>query len=102
MLEHAIYSVISPEGAASILWRDSNKAREAAIAMKITASELLELGVIDEIIKEPVGGAHRGRDETIAAVGEALANSLAKLKPLGPAEVRQQRREKFLAIGRDL
>ena len=102
MLEHAIYSVISPEGAASILWHDSNKAREAAMAMKITASDLLELGIIDEIIAEPVGGAHRAKDETIAAAGEAIARALAPLKTMSPAETRQQRRDKFLAIGRDL
>jgi acetyl-CoA carboxylase carboxyl transferase subunit alpha len=102
MLEHAIYSVISPEGAASILWRDSSKAEEAAVALKITAKDLQQLGVIDEIIPEPVGGAHRDRDQMIAATGGAISASLAALKGLSPQEARQQRRDKFLAIGRSL
>jgi acetyl-CoA carboxylase carboxyl transferase subunit alpha len=102
MLEHAIYSVISPEGAASILWRDSNKAEDAAVALKITAADLQQLKVIDEIIPEPVGGAHRDREQMMAATGEAIAASLAMLKDVSPEEVRRQRREKFLAIGRAL
>ena len=102
MLEHAIYSVISPEGAASILWRDSNKAEDAAVALKITAADLKQLKVIDEIIPEPVGGAHRDRDQVIAATGKAIAASLATLKESSPDETRRQRREKFLAIGRTL
>jgi acetyl-CoA carboxylase carboxyl transferase subunit alpha len=102
MLEHAIYSVISPEGAASILWRDSSKAEEAAVALKITAKDLQQLGVIDEIIPEPVGGAHRDREQMIAATGGAISTSLAALKGLSPQEARQQRRDKFLAIGRSL
>jgi acetyl-CoA carboxylase carboxyl transferase subunit alpha len=102
MLEHAIYSVISPEGAASILWRDSNKAEEAAVALKITARDLQQLKIIDEIIPEPVGGAHRDHEQTMAATGDAIAASLAALKSLGPDEARRQRREKFLAIGRAL
>ena len=102
MLEHAIYSVISPEGAASILWRDSNKAEDAAVALKITAADLLQLKVIDEVIPEPVGGAHRDPERMIAATGEAIAASLAALKGLSPDETRRQRREKFLAIGRAL
>jgi acetyl-CoA carboxylase carboxyl transferase subunit alpha len=102
MLEHAIYSVISPEGAASILWRDSNKAEDAAVALKITAADLKQLKVIDEIIPEPVGGAHRDPGHMMARTGEAIAAGLAMLKDLGPEEIRRQRREKFLAIGRSL
>ena len=102
ILEHSIYSVISPEGAASILWRDSNKAEDAAVALKITAADLQQLKVIDEIIPEPVGGAHRDRDKMMAAAGQAIAASLAMLKGLSPEETRRQRREKFLAIGRAL
>jgi acetyl-CoA carboxylase carboxyl transferase subunit alpha len=102
MLEHAIYSVISPEGAASILWRDSNKAEDAAVALKITAADLKQLKVIDEIIPEPVGGAHRDRGHMMATAGEAIAAGLSMLKDLGPEETRRQRRDKFLAIGRSL
>lgn len=102
MLEHAIYSVISPEGASSILWRDPARAKDAATAMKITADDLKRLGVIDEIIREPLGGAHRAPDQTMAAVGEAIAVHLGSLKAMSPDEVRQARREKFLAIGRGL
>jgi len=102
MLQHSIYSVISPEGAASILWRDPAKARDAATAMKITAQDLKALGVIDEIIEEPVGGAHRGGDAVIVAAGEAIAAALLPLKHQLPEELRRHRREKFLAIGRNL
>jgi acetyl-CoA carboxylase carboxyl transferase subunit alpha len=102
MLEHAIYSVISPEGAASILWRDSQRAKDAATAMKITAQDLKELEIIDEIVNEPVGGAHRARDAAIEATGEALARALQALANMGPEEIRQHRREKFLAIGKQL
>ena len=102
MLEHAIYSVISPEGAASILWRDSAKAKDAATAMKITAQDLKKLGIIDEIIGEPLGGAHRGRQEAIAATGEAVARTLKAFAGVSADVVRTQRREKFLAIGRGL
>jgi acetyl-CoA carboxylase carboxyl transferase subunit alpha len=100
MLEHAIYSVISPEGAASILWHDSTKAQDAATSMKITAPDLLRFGVIDTIVPEPVGGAHRDPAAAIAATGEAVAAALADLKALPPEDVRRQRRDKFLAIGR--
>jgi acetyl-CoA carboxylase carboxyl transferase subunit alpha len=100
MLEHSIYSVISPEGAASILWKDSARAKEAATAMKITAQDLAELKVIDQIIEEPVGGAHREPAAAIAKVGAAIAAALDDLATLAPAELRQQRRERFLAIGR--
>jgi acetyl-CoA carboxylase carboxyl transferase subunit alpha len=102
MLEHAVYSVISPEGAASILWRDSNKAEDAAVALKITAADLQQLKVIDEIIPEPVGGAHRDAAQMMASTGEAIKGALATLKPLAPEETRRQRRDKFLAMGRGL
>jgi acetyl-CoA carboxylase carboxyl transferase subunit alpha len=100
MLEHAIYSVISPEGAASILWRDTAKAQEAATSMKITAQDMVRFGVIDSVVLEPTGGAHRDAAAAIAAAGEAIAHALAELKPLSREAVRQQRREKFLAMGR--
>jgi len=100
MLEHAIYSVISPEGAASILWHDSTKAQEAATNMKITAPDLIKFGVIDEIIPEPVGGAHRDPAAAIAATGHAIAGALVKLGGLDGTEIRRLRREKFLAMGR--
>jgi acetyl-CoA carboxylase carboxyl transferase subunit alpha len=102
MLEHAIYSVISPEGAASILWRDPARAKEAAAAMKITAQDLKKLGIIDEIVSEPMGGAHRGRDDAIAATGEAIARALIAFDGVSGEVLRTQRREKFLAIGRNL
>lgn len=102
MLEHAIYSVISPEGAASILWRDGTKAQEAATSMKITAQDLLRLGIIDAIVPEPPGGAHRDHGETIAATGATIAEALQALTPLSVEEVRRGRVEKFLAIGRRL
>jgi acetyl-CoA carboxylase carboxyl transferase subunit alpha len=102
MLEHAFYSVISPEGAASILWRDTSKAQEAATSMKITAQDLARFGVIDRIVTEPVGGAHRDVQATIASTGDAIADALAELRDLDRDTVRRQRREKFLAIGRTL
>ena len=102
MLEHAIYSVISPEGAASILWRDTAKAQEAATNMKITAADLAQFGIIDAIIPEPVGGAHRDPAAAVAAAGEAIAAALSELKGLDREAVRRQRRDKFLAIGRSL
>ncbi|CAN7555310.1 acetyl-CoA carboxylase carboxyltransferase subunit alpha [Rhizobium sp. LjRoot254] len=100
MLEHAIYSVISPEGAASILWRDSTRAKEAAQNMKITAEDLKSLGVIDGIIPEPIGGAHRAPEKAIASAGEIIASSLSELK--GRKDLREERRQKFLAMGRQL
>src|SRR6516165_6558100 len=100
MLEHAIYSVISPEGAASILWRDTTRANDAATSMKITAQDMIRFGVIDSIITEPIGGAHRDPAAAIAAAGDAIADALAGLGRLDPAGLRQQRREKFLAMGR--
>ena len=102
MLEHSVYSVISPEGCASILWRTADKAADAAEAMRITAADLERLGVIDRIVPEPVGGAHRQPAAAVATLGEALGEELAALEGLGAAELRKARREKFLAIGRDL
>jgi acetyl-CoA carboxylase carboxyl transferase subunit alpha len=100
MLEHAIYSVISPEGAASILWHDTGKAQEAATSMKITAQDLLRLAVIDRIVTEPIGGAHREPAAAIAATGAAISAGLELLNGLDRDAVRRQRREKFLSIGR--
>ena len=102
MMEHAIYSVISPEGAASILWRDSARAQDAATNMKITAQDLLRLGVIDSIVPEPPGGAHREPEAAIRAAGDAIAGALEELGNLGPAELRDHRASKFLEIGRKL
>jgi len=99
MLEHAVYSVISPEGCASILWRSADQAPTAAEAMRVTAQDLLKLGVIDRIVSEPLGGAHRDRAAMIASLGHALEESLQSLAGLTPAGLKQQRREKFLAIG---
>ncbi len=100
MLEHAIYSVISPEGAASILWRDTAKAQEAATSMKITAQDMVRFGVIDSVVPEPTGGAHRDPQAAIDATGEAIATALAELRGLDREAVRMQRREKFLTMGR--
>lgn len=102
MLEHSIYSVISPEGCASILWRDGARAKDAAQAMKITAQDLKRLGVIDKIIKEPVGGAHRAKDEAIKTVGAQIVKSLEELSKLDPKTLIKRRRDKFLDIGRSL
>jgi acetyl-CoA carboxylase carboxyl transferase subunit alpha len=102
MLQHAIYSVISPEGAASILWRDSTRAREAATNMKITADDLKSLGIIDGIIPEPIGGAHRHAETVIASAGDTIAAALTELSALSPEQVRNDRRQKYLAIGRNL
>ena len=102
MLEHAIYSVISPEGAASILWRDTAKAQEAATNMKITAQDMVRFGVIDSVVPEPTGGAHRDPEAAMAAAAEAIGHAFAEMRGLDRAAVRQQRREKFLAMGRNL
>src|SRR3954449_10331047 len=102
MFEHAIYSVISPEAASSILWRDGTKAQEAATSMKITAQDMLRFGVIDAILKEPAGGAHRDPQSMIAVTGEAIAEAFDDLRNLDADAVRQQRRQKFLDIGRKL
>ncbi len=102
MLEHAIYTVASPEAAASILWRDSAKAIDAATNMKITAQDLEGLGVIDVIIREPVGGAHRDRPAMIQAVGDAIAKSLTEYENKTPEQIKTQRHERFLQLGRSL
>ncbi|AWM85785.1 acetyl-CoA carboxylase carboxyltransferase subunit alpha [Microvirga sp. 17 mud 1-3] len=102
MMEHAIYSVISPEGAASILWRDAARAQDAATNMKITAQDLLRLGIIDGIVTEPTGGAHRDPEAAIAAAGTAIEEALQDLNNMGPAELRDHRADKFLNIGRKL
>ncbi len=99
MLEHAVYSVISPEGCASILWRTGDKADVAADAMKITAQNLKKLGVVDRIVKEPVGGAHRDRDLSIATLGKAIIEEIGALQELDRKALRTMRREKFLKIG---
>ena len=101
MLEHSIYSVISPEGAASILWHDSTRAKDAATNMKITAQDLLDMKVIDGIIAEPLGGAHRGAETVIKATGDRIETALTELRQSN-ADCRELRREKFLAIGRTL
>jgi acetyl-CoA carboxylase carboxyl transferase subunit alpha len=101
MLEHAIYSVISPEGAASILWRDTTRSRDAATSMKITAQDLLELRIIDGVVSEPVGGAHRSAETVIASTGDTIAKALGELR-VSNADFREHRREKYLAIGRAL
>jgi acetyl-CoA carboxylase carboxyl transferase subunit alpha len=102
MLEHAIYGVISPEGAASILWRDSARAQDAATSMKITAQDLLRLALIDAVVAEPVGGAHRDPQAAVAAAGEAIAGALGELGNMGPSELRNHRSDKFLEMGRKL
>ena len=99
MQEHAIYSVISPEGCASILWRDGDKAEEAAEALKLTAGDLLELGVIDTIIPEPLGGAHRTRQAAIDTVGSAIRDALNELSGLDGGVLKSRRRDKFLEMG---
>ena len=102
MLEHAIYTVASPEAAASILWRDAARAIDAATSMKITAQDLLELGVIDDIVPEPVGGAHRDPEATIERTGAAIERSLFEFEGFGPDDIRKQRHDRFLEIGRSL
>jgi len=100
MMEHAVYSVISPEGCASILWRTADKAADAAEAMKVTAQDLLTLGVIDTIVPEPLGGAHRDPALAIDTLGDAIEAALAELVGRDAAELRRDRRQKFLAMGR--
>lgn len=102
MLEHAVYSVISPEGCASILWRDSKKAETAATAQKITAQDLLQFGVIDKIIKEPIGGAHRAPYEQFGTTKQAIHDMLVELKNINPKNLIEKRHEKYLAIGQNL
>jgi acetyl-CoA carboxylase carboxyl transferase subunit alpha len=100
MLEHSVYSVISPEGAAGILWRDGTRARDAAMAMKITAPDLMELKIVDRVIGEPVGGAHSDRDAAIKAVGDVLVEELDAMAGLSPDQLRKARADRFYAIGR--
>ena len=102
MLEHAIYTVASPEAAASILWRDSSRAQEAATGMKITAQDLIKFGIIDGVIPEPLGGAHRNPAAAITAAGQAISDALKSLHNLGADELRDARAEKFLAMGRKI
>ena len=99
MLEHSVYSVISPEGCASILWRDTNKAQDAAEAMKITADDMLRLGIIDTIIPEPIGGAHRDKAQAIENLGDSIEEKLKTLISLDGNEIMKRRREKFMKIG---
>ena len=99
MFEHAVYSVISPEGCASILWRTAEKAADAAEAMRVTAQQLLELGVIDRIVREPVGGAHRDPALAISGLAKAIEEELAALSRYSPAKLRTMREERFLRIG---
>jgi acetyl-CoA carboxylase carboxyl transferase subunit alpha len=99
MLEHAVYSVISPEGCASILWRSSTNAADAAAALRMTAQDLKELGIIDRIVPEPVGGAHRSQEEMVATLGNAIEDSLDELRGLDGGTLRARRREKFLEMG---
>lgn len=99
MFEHAVYSVISPEGCASILWRTAEKAADAAEAMRITAQDLQRLGVVDEIVAEPVGGAHRSPTTAIEALGSAIGKSLDSLSGKSREQIKQERRQKFLAMG---
>jgi acetyl-CoA carboxylase carboxyl transferase subunit alpha len=100
MLEHSIYSVISPEGCASILWRSSQHAEEAAAALKLTAQDLLSLKLIDAIIPEPLGGAHRQRAEAIATVGQQIEKGLTELSPWDSERLLKRRRQKYLSMGR--
>lgn len=100
MMEHAVYSVISPEGCASILWRTADKAADAAEAMKVTAQDLMALGVIDRVVPEPLGGAHRDPAAAIRALGDAIEAALAELEGQSPDGLRKSRRTKFLKMGR--
>ena len=100
MLEHAVYSVISPEGCASILWRSAERAQDAAVAMKVTAQDLTGLRVVDQVVEESVGGAHRNSTSTIVALGDAIEQALKGLEGKDGGTLRQHRRDKFLAIGK--
>ena len=100
MLEHAIYTVASPEAAASILWRDSARAIDAATNMKITAQDLLQLKVVDTIMPEPTGGAHRDPATLLQALGDAIAKALLAFQGKSPADIRRHRHDRFLDIGR--
>ena len=100
MMEHAIYSVISPEGAASILWRDGARAKDAATNMRITAQDLIKLGIVDRIVEEPAGGAHSNTEVAIQAVGDAVEEELKAMAHMSAEELKKQRAERFYAIGR--
>jgi acetyl-CoA carboxylase carboxyl transferase subunit alpha len=100
MLQHSIYSVISPEGCASILWRSADHAKEAANALKLTANDLKDLGLIDDIITEPVGGAHRHKQAVIESVSQYIENALDEMEGISGEDLVKQRREKFLEMGR--
>jgi acetyl-CoA carboxylase carboxyl transferase subunit alpha len=102
MLEHSIYSVISPEGCASILWRSADKTKEATEALRLTAQDLKSLGLIDEIIKEPLGGAHRNFEQVFSSVKEVLVRCLKEFDGVSPDDLKKQRTEKFLKMGRDI
>lgn len=102
MLEHSIYSVISPEGCASILWRSGDKTKEATEALRLTAQDLKTLGIIDEIIKEPMGGAHRNPQQAMSAVKEVILKHLRELENVSPDDLKKQRTEKFLNMGRHI
>ncbi|MBL4787587.1 MAG: acetyl-CoA carboxylase carboxyl transferase subunit alpha, partial [Kordiimonadaceae bacterium] len=99
MMEHAIYSVISPEGCASILWRTNEKAEEAANALKITAQDLLKLGVVDDIVPEPLGGAHRDPERAMNMLGDSVEHALRDMAGIDGPRLKELRRDKFLAIG---
>jgi len=101
MLEHSVYSVISPEGCASILWRDAAQAAVAAEALRLTAEDLLTLGIVDRVIDEPLGGAHRMPADMIARAGAAIGAALDPLLALDPSALRERRQAKFLAMGRE-
>jgi acetyl-CoA carboxylase carboxyl transferase subunit alpha len=101
MLENAIYSVISPEGCATILWRDPKKMLDAAKAMKLSAKDLLELKVIDEVIPEPLGGAHRDKDQMLESLRTSIFKNLNYFKDLSSEEIMNERKNKFLKIGRN-
>ncbi|HLB58850.1 MAG TPA: acetyl-CoA carboxylase carboxyl transferase subunit alpha, partial [Bdellovibrionota bacterium] len=100
MLENSIYSVVSPEGCASILWRSADKKKEAAEAQKLTAEDLIDFKLIDQIVPEPLGGAHRNPKETILSMGDAIEKSLKDLKNFTPKQLVARRRQKFLEMGR--
>jgi acetyl-CoA carboxylase carboxyl transferase subunit alpha len=102
ILENSIYSVISPEGCASILWRDRARAEDAAQAMRITAEDLIELKIVDRVIAEPTGGAHAHPEIAIRSVGDAIEDELKSLSNLSPDELRRQRADRFYEIGRNL
>ena len=101
MFENAIYSVISPEGCASILWRDPSKSLQAAKAMKLTSDELLKMKIVDEVIKEPIGGAHRNKEQVISITKEILLKYLEEFKNVNREEIFKQRKDKFLSIGKE-